>query len=103
MPNELGGTRRAALLAMLLLTASADAAPAPWQVWRSKLDGREFCAQTSPGPGWTYERGPFADLHCRQPSKPTGPSGKVNIPPGFPSVDPGQALPRLPDKSAPTR
>lgn len=31
------------------------AAPAPWYYWRSQVDGRRMCAQTSPGTGWTRD------------------------------------------------
>ena len=51
----------------LVLTLSTQAAPAPWHVWRSLIDGREHCAQASPGPGWTYARGPYRDLRCSEP------------------------------------
>lgn len=67
---------RLACILALGCTASALAAPAPWFVWRSKLDGREHCAQTSPGQGWERVRGPYRDLRCSQPvSLPTAPPG----------------------------
>lgn len=47
-----------------MLCAVALAAPAPWYVWRSKLNGGEVCAQTSPGAGWERSRGPFRDARC---------------------------------------
>ena len=40
------------------------AGPAPWYTWRSKLDGKQVCAQTSLGQGWEKARGPFKDSHC---------------------------------------
>ncbi|THF66949.1 hypothetical protein E6C76_00710 [Pseudothauera nasutitermitis] len=57
------------LLAAFVLAAAvpAGAAPAPWYVWRSTLDGAEHCAQTSPGPAWERVRGPFRDVHCSRP------------------------------------
>lgn len=44
----------------------AQAGPAPWYVWRSKLDGKEVCAQASPGAGWIQQGGPFLDADCRK-------------------------------------
>lgn len=58
-------TRR--LLAATLLAclcAAALAGPAPWYTWRSKVDGKQFCAQTSLGHGWEKAAGPFKDSHC---------------------------------------
>ena len=43
---------------------AALAGPAPWYKWRSKVDGKQFCAQTSLGPGWDKASGPFQDSHC---------------------------------------
>ncbi|WP_134514816.1 hypothetical protein, partial [Pseudomonas aeruginosa] len=31
---------------------AAQAAPAPFYKWQSKLDGQVACMQTSPGDGW---------------------------------------------------
>lgn len=58
--------RAAAALALagLLWCAAAGAAPAPWFSWRSKVDGKLVCAQTSLGPGWEKAAGPFKDSHC---------------------------------------
>lgn len=50
-----------------LLATEALAEPAAYWRWRSQLDGKEFCAQTSPGRGWTQVAGPFRDLQCREP------------------------------------
>jgi hypothetical protein len=44
----------------------AAAAPAPWFKWRSKLDGKQFCAQTSLGHGWEKASGPYQDSHCEK-------------------------------------
>lgn len=63
--------RRLRLLATLCLGLAATAphaAPAPWYLWRSLVDGRSHCAQSSPGPGWERERGPYRDLHCSRPA-----------------------------------
>ncbi len=56
-----------AAVAGLCVAAALEAAPAPWYVWRSKLNGAEHCAQASPGYGWARDRGPFRDLHCTWP------------------------------------
>jgi hypothetical protein len=42
------------------------AAPAPWFKWRSKLDGKQFCSQTSLGHGWEKAGGPYQDSHCEK-------------------------------------
>ncbi|MDR0213665.1 MAG: hypothetical protein LBJ15_06610 [Comamonas sp.] len=54
----------AALLA--LLQSAAQAAPAPWYLWRSQLDGALTCQQFSPGQAWSLYDGPFADLACEK-------------------------------------
>ncbi len=43
----------------------AFAAPAPWYYWRSRIDGRLVCMQTSPGPGWERQEPPFEGLGCQ--------------------------------------
>jgi hypothetical protein len=48
------------------LCGSLAAAPAPWFKWRSKLDGKQFCAQTSLGHGWEKASGPYQDSHCEK-------------------------------------
>jgi hypothetical protein len=42
------------------------AAPAPWFKWRSKLDGKQVCHQTSLGPGWEKASGPYQESHCEK-------------------------------------
>jgi hypothetical protein len=42
------------------------AAPAPWFKWRSKIDGKQFCHQTSLGHGWEKASGPYQDSHCEK-------------------------------------
>ncbi len=56
------------LLAVAIAGACAAlaAAPAPWFKWRSKIDGKQFCAQTSLGPGWERAAGPYQDSHCEK-------------------------------------
>jgi hypothetical protein len=51
---------------LLLLAASARAGPAPWYQWRSKVDGRLVCAQTTLGKGWEQASGPYRDSHCEK-------------------------------------
>lgn len=46
---------------------AAQAAPAPFYKWQSKLDGQVACMQTSPGDGWVRLDGPYRDLRCREP------------------------------------
>ncbi|ANQ83970.1 hypothetical protein dqs_0902 [Azoarcus olearius] len=69
-PSLLRGPARRLAAVLLLAPAVALAAPAPWHLWRSTLDGRTHCAQASPGPGWTHERGPYLDLRCSRPAPP---------------------------------
>ncbi|MGF6692620.1 hypothetical protein M2318_002692 [Metapseudomonas resinovorans] len=59
---------RLALLTLLFaLAAPSHAAPAPFFIWQSKLDGALTCAQTTPGEGWLRLGGPFRDAGCRVP------------------------------------
>ncbi|KPC49694.1 hypothetical protein [Amantichitinum ursilacus] len=44
--------------------AWVNAEPAPWYRWISTLDGKQVCAQASPGSGWRQGDGPFRDPHC---------------------------------------
>lgn len=61
--------RVAGVLAVLLgLSLCAAAAPAPWYLWRSKVDGKAFCFQASPGEGWERVDGPFRDARCEKPA-----------------------------------
>jgi hypothetical protein len=53
---------------LMLACAAASAGPAPWQLWRSKVDGKLVCAQTPLGPGWEIARGPFKDSRCEKPA-----------------------------------
>jgi hypothetical protein len=39
-------------LILWLLSMRADAGPAPWYKWRSRLDGALACSQTPLGAGW---------------------------------------------------
>jgi hypothetical protein len=55
-----------ALLLTVIWTA-AQAHPAPWYRWRSKLDRSTTCSQVPLGPGWEKESGPFRDSRCEKP------------------------------------
>lgn len=57
---------RALTVALILNCASLAAEPAPWWKWRSKIDGKLFCSQTSLGPGWEKAYGPFRDGRCEK-------------------------------------
>ncbi len=63
-------SRLASLLPCLLFCASVLAAPAPWYLWRSRIDGQVFCAQTSPGVGWQRVGGPYREAHCEKSGMP---------------------------------
>ncbi|WP_313872659.1 hypothetical protein [Rugamonas sp. DEMB1] len=60
--------RLAAALGLGLYCASLLAGPAPWYIWRSKVDGARVCHQTPLGPGWEVVAGPYRDSHCEKPS-----------------------------------
>lgn len=53
-------------LALLLVTAAAFAQAAPWYQWKSKLNGKITCQQTTPGEGWERVGGPFKS-DCKTP------------------------------------
>lgn len=59
--------RLLSLLLSLALAAPAFAAPAPFYLWQSKLDGHYSCAQVQPGEGWLRHSGPYRDAACRVP------------------------------------
>lgn len=54
-------------VAISLFSLSVLAGPAPWYQWKSKLNGKLVCAQTSPGDGWEQDSGPYKDARCEQP------------------------------------
>lgn len=69
--DDLKNTGKHATLAAALgglLALGAMAAPAHWYLWRSKLDGKTFCQQVSPGEGWERVGGPFRDSRCEKPA-----------------------------------
>ena len=47
-----------------LCSALAQAKPAPWYWWGSRVGDARICAQTSPGQGWLREDRAFRDSHC---------------------------------------
>ncbi|GIZ13281.1 hypothetical protein [Pseudomonas sp. NCCP-436] len=53
------------LTTLLTLSLPALAAPAPFFLWQSTIDGHLTCAQVSPGEGWIRFTGPFRDAGCR--------------------------------------
>lgn len=54
-------------LALAVIAAPLCAAPAPYYLWMSQLDGTRVCSQISLGPGWERVGGPFQDSRCRKP------------------------------------
>ena len=61
-----------ALLGTLLLPAQA--APAPWYWWHSRLDSdQRVCAQFMPRQGWERGAGPFDNPHCQPGPLPHAP------------------------------
>ncbi|MBR0566632.1 hypothetical protein J5J83_10950 [Azoarcus sp. L1K30] len=86
-------------LPILLLLATANlaiGAPAPWYRWESRIDGRQVCAQASPGAGWRQLPRAYVDLNCRHPARTDQPS-----PPA--AFEPGQPDAKLPIISPPQR
>jgi len=59
-------SRLAAATLLALACGALAAAPASWWKWRSKLDGKQVCAQTPLGPGWEQANGPYRDSHCEK-------------------------------------
>jgi hypothetical protein len=56
--------RIAVIILLLALATPAWAGTSPWFVWRNAVSGSTVCAQSSPGPGWMKETGPYSDLRC---------------------------------------
>jgi len=54
----------------LLVSFSVTAAPAPWYLWKSKLNNNVWCTQTLPGEGWIKLDGPYKDAHCKTLGRP---------------------------------
>jgi hypothetical protein len=54
---------------LMLFALYSLAEPAPWYKWRSKIDQRETCSQTSPGHGWEQSAGPYRDARCEKIKK----------------------------------
>ena len=57
-------SRFATLVIFSFFFISAFAAPASWYQWKSKLDNKRYCTQTSPGAGWEQDSDPYKDAHC---------------------------------------
>ncbi len=53
---------------LILGSPQALAAPAPYYLWMSKVDGSRVCSQTPLGEGWQKMGGPFKDSRCRKPA-----------------------------------
>ncbi|WP_026687472.1 hypothetical protein [Azovibrio restrictus] len=53
---------------LILGSTQALAAPAPYYLWMSKVDGSRVCSQTPLGEGWQKMGGPFKDSRCRKPA-----------------------------------
>ncbi len=53
---------------LILGGTQALAAPAPYYLWMSKVDGSRVCSQTPLGEGWQKMGGPFKDSRCRKPA-----------------------------------
>jgi|GEM_PF-1423532 len=51
--------------ALMLYAVAAYAEPAPWSLWKNRLDGRTHCAQSSPGKNWDNMGGTFRDPRCQ--------------------------------------
>jgi hypothetical protein len=56
------------LISAVSVVALANAAP--WYQWNSNLNGKIFCAQTSPGEAWTRDSGPYKDARYPIPGTP---------------------------------
>jgi hypothetical protein len=56
----------ALIAAVLFITVTAWAGPAPWYKWHSREADYEVCAQFSPGDGWVKVKGPFEDSKCNK-------------------------------------
>ena len=89
--------RGGVLAALLGMSLATFAAPAPWHVWRSRIDGREVCAQTTLGPGWEWARGPFRDSRCLTRARRY--EHRFNWEES--GVDRSQQTPRIPSKIGP--
>lgn len=58
--------KRCTAILLALCCTSLSAGPAPWYKWRGKIDNSIACAQTTPGPGWVKESGPYKDSRCEK-------------------------------------
>jgi hypothetical protein len=75
--------RRRLLSCKCIFALAAQAAPMPFYLWQSRLNGHLACSQTSLGDGWVRLSGPYSDAGCHQPLK-SGPSTKgLAVPKGL--------------------
>lgn len=54
----------------LLISFAVIASPAPWYLWKSKLNGELWCTQTPPSDGWLKIDGPYKDASCTIRGRP---------------------------------
>lgn len=74
IPKPIMSKNHILTIAALLACGAAFAAPAPWYLWKSTVDSKTFCSQTSPGDGWVRLQGPFDNGRCvkREPGDGDG-------------------------------
>lgn len=74
MHAQLASLRCLLILSAIVCGPAALAAPAPWYLWKSTVDGKTFCSQTPPGDGWMRFKGPFDNGRCvkREPGDGDG-------------------------------
>ncbi|WP_317203027.1 hypothetical protein [Janthinobacterium sp.] len=56
-----------ACIVLGVICGAALAEPAPWYLWRSKVENSYACRQLMPETGWMRVAGPFKDSHCEKP------------------------------------
>lgn len=56
------------LLSLGVASPHLFAAPAPYYLWMSKIDGSRVCSQSYLGEGWQRMGGPYSDSRCRKPA-----------------------------------
>jgi len=60
----------AALLVLLLASATTLSGSAPWFRWRNQVNLTIMCSQIPPGNAWALMDGPYMDSRCRKQGKP---------------------------------
>ncbi|UGQ48125.1 hypothetical protein [Massilia endophytica] len=58
--------KKLSILVLCLIAVAASAAPAPWFLWQSTVDGSKVCSQYPLGKGWEKFSGPFRDSRCTE-------------------------------------